>query len=399
MNRISLLSIVTLFVLISFTGCVGSSGPSLQDLEEESKSWSKEEQLEAVTNDEMFIRRYDKFYSVPSLKLIKNPDKDVQLAAVNKYPDVIQYIQNPDKDIQLAAVKKGPHSIKFIQNPDKEIQLAAVNGSGYSLEYIQNPDKDMQLAAVKKDYEAIKFIKNPDKDVQLIAFNGWYERIIKVINETAFGPSRQDNFKDINNDMLRYNAYLRELLGPNNVFNHITSPEVHLAAVKREGTLIKYIKNPSKEVQLTALNQDANAINFITSPYTETRLLAYKKANIKLDSLYYESTDKNIMIQATYGTVKITNKSKNFIKVNSIAEYIQNDIFNFSSFTIPPESVKTLYETHINNNITINSLDEKITFGYAIEYQFSNDNKRFNLYLLKDYRVGNVINQNKYYSK
>ena len=50
-------------------------------------------------------------------------------------------------------------------NPDKDVQLVAVNNIGHSIQYIEKPAMDVQLAAVNKNAWAIKFIEKPDKEV------------------------------------------------------------------------------------------------------------------------------------------------------------------------------------------------------------------------------------------
>jgi DUF971 family protein len=170
----------------------------------------------------------NKIYDNPKLiAFVKNPDKDVQLAAVKKTGYAIRNIENPDKDVQLAAVNQNGNAIQYIKNPEKDVQLTAVNKNGYAIDYIKNPEKDVQLAAVNQNGYAIKYIKNPDKDVQLAAVNedGYAIRLIK-------NPEK----------------------------------DVQLAAVNRDGNAIQYIENPDKDVQLTAVKRNGNAIQYIENP-------------------------------------------------------------------------------------------------------------------------------------
>jgi hypothetical protein len=81
----------------------------------------------------------------------------------------MQSIKNPDKDVQLAAIKTNPTCIQFIANPDKEVQLAAVNQNYSTIRYIKNPDKDIQIAAIKQNIGALEYIKNPDSDLLELA--------------------------------------------------------------------------------------------------------------------------------------------------------------------------------------------------------------------------------------
>jgi hypothetical protein len=192
----------------------------------------------------------NKIYDNSSLLVfVKNPDKDVQLAAVNQNGYAIKYIENPDKDVQLAAVKRNGNAIKYIENPDKDVQLTAVNKYGYAIYYIKNPDKDVQLAAVKKNGNAISYIKNPDKDVQLVAVNNDGYAIVYIKN-----PDKDVQLAAVNED-----GY---------AISYIKNPDkdVQLAAVNQNGYAIEYIENPDKDVQLTAVKKNGYAIQFIKNP-------------------------------------------------------------------------------------------------------------------------------------
>ena len=153
-------------------------------------------------------------YPLFSVKYMNNPDKDVQLAAVNQDGYAIKYIVNPDKDVQMAAVKQETYSIKYIDNPDKDVQMVAVKLFPYTIGHIKNPDKDVQMVAVKQKGRAIADIKNPHKDVQLVAVKNYFFAI-----------------------------------------NYIDNPDkdVQMAAVKHDGEVIKFINNPDKDVQIAAI--------------------------------------------------------------------------------------------------------------------------------------------------
>ena len=53
------------------------------------------------------------------------------------------------------------------------------------------------------------------------------------------------------------------------------SEEIQLEAVKRNGLVIGYIKNPSEEVQLEALKQNPTSIKYIKSPCKAAQLVAF----------------------------------------------------------------------------------------------------------------------------
>ena len=102
------------------------------------------------------------------IKFIKNPDKEVQLAAVKEDGNSIQYIKNPDKEIQLEAVKEDVYSIQYIKNPDKEVQLEAVKKNGLVIQYIENPNELFQMEAVYNNIHSIKYIENPSENTPLL---------------------------------------------------------------------------------------------------------------------------------------------------------------------------------------------------------------------------------------
>ena len=61
------------------------------------------------------------------------------------------------------------------------------------------------------------------------------------------------------------------------------SEEVQLAAVKRSGQAIKCIENPSEQVQLAAVKQDGWAIQYIDNPSERVQLAAVKQDTIAID--------------------------------------------------------------------------------------------------------------------
>ena len=56
------------------------------------------------------------------------------------------------------------------------------------------------------------------------------------------------------------------------------SPKMQMAAVEKDGGSIQYIKNPSPEVQMAAVRQDGWSIKFITNPTPEMQMAAVKTA-------------------------------------------------------------------------------------------------------------------------
>ena len=61
------------------------------------------------------------------------------------------------------------------------------------------------------------------------------------------------------------------------------SEEVQLAAVEQNGYSIGYIKNPSEEVQLVAVKNDWGSIDYIKNPSEEVQLAAVKRSRFAID--------------------------------------------------------------------------------------------------------------------
>jgi len=225
---------------------------------------------------------------------------------------------------QLAAVKFNGYLIRNIKNPSREVQLAAVKEDGSAIKYIKNPSKEVQLAAVKEDGSAIKYIKNPSKEAQI-------------------------------------------------------------AYVKQGVDRIKNIKNPSKEVQLAAVKQDAKAIKYIKNPSMEVQFFVNKKGACEKPN--FTISDKNIELFVKNGKLKMLNKTKEFVKILSLAEYQDENIYKISPFKLAPESILDVFTTH--DKLELNKYKNKIIFGYAIEYQVGNAKPR-SIYKTKKYSISEL---------
>jgi hypothetical protein len=80
------------------------------------------------------------------------------------------------------------------------------------------------------------------------------------------------------------------------IIQYIRDPdkEVQLSAVKQDGWSIQWIQNPDKEVQLTAVKQDGLNIRFIQNPDKEVQLEAIKQ-NPKVVQWHPEKFDPDIL--------------------------------------------------------------------------------------------------------
>jgi len=102
------------------------------------------------------------------LYYITNPSEKVQLEAVRCDARAIQFVSS--ESIQLKALDESPYyGAEFIKNPSEAVQLYAVNKFGESIEYFPNPSECVQIAAVKDCSDNILYIKNPCEQAQLQA--------------------------------------------------------------------------------------------------------------------------------------------------------------------------------------------------------------------------------------
>ena len=69
-----------------------------------------------------------------------------------------------------------------------------------------------------------------------------------------------------------------------------------LAAVKKDGYAIKYIKNPNEQVQLAAVSQEAYAIDYIKNPSEQVQLVAVKQEPFAIK--YIKNPTKQVQLVA-----------------------------------------------------------------------------------------------------
>ena len=157
-----------------------------------------------------------------------------------------QKLREADLDLsteakQLAAVQQDPYAIQHIKDPSEAVQIAAVTALSRTIEYIWEPTETVQMIAVKKNPDALGLIRGtvPSETVQLTAIKESDGTVIRFIED----PSRT----------------------------------VQLAAVGKNGYAVGYIRDPSDEVQLAAVDQSPGAIAVIKDPCEAAQLLAYDK--------------------------------------------------------------------------------------------------------------------------
>ena len=134
-----------------------------------------------------------------------------------------------------------------------------------------------------------------------------------------------------------------------------------------------------------AVRQTKEAIKEIAQPTLKVKLLAYGEVVIPFHRPNYVLSDKSIVLKIQNSKLTITNNTHKFLKVISLAEYKGNNIFNIPSFSVPPEGIHTVF-INSPDTIKITSLQNKISFGYAVEYKVGNG-KTMSLYKTHKYSI------------
>lgn len=209
------------------------------------------------------------------IKYIENPTKDQELFAVKEDPAAIEYIKEPTDEMQDIVVVKNPATIKKMKNPspriqmmvyksvgkikDKEVtledaKLAALKVDGSYLENMVDPTDEMKLTALKQNGHNIKFIKNPSVILQRAAVQASPDYIRSIDN-----PSEE----------IELEAYSR--IGK---VTNVSLEDAKMAALKRDGTYITNMKNPTETMKLTAVKQRPYIISEIKGATEDMMLIA-----------------------------------------------------------------------------------------------------------------------------
>lgn len=172
------------------------------------------------------------------------------------------------------------------------------------------------------------------------------------------------------------------------------SEKVQLSAVEQHcGYAIRHIKNPSEKVQLAAVKQDKDAIEHIKNPTIKVQWAVYGYVSLKsedLRKLDFLLNNTEITVETKNGELIVTNKTNEFLKVLSFAEYIGENVFNISPFNIPPQGFRRVAPINDKNGIKITSLNDKILFGYAVEYKIGNGKSK-SLFKTQVYPVSKLL--------
>jgi len=123
--------------------------------------------------------------------------------------------------------------------------------------------------------------------------NKWLKLYLYNFAPNYFSEKKDDDFyKNISlyfkssNEFCQINLVQKNGLTIHYIIKNgiLPSEKVQLAAVKRVGWAIQYIKNPSEKVQLAAVNKNSSAIHYIKNPSEKVQISA---VNENYESICY----------------------------------------------------------------------------------------------------------------
>jgi hypothetical protein len=217
--------------------------------------------------------------------------------------------------------EQGPLFILFVRESDKIIRFQ------YHFESEQFMDE--------KDSDDASYLKNSKVKNAFINFARKYKN-----GSIAIYYKDEQLLKD-------KEIQLSAVKQDGHVIKYIKNPseEIQLAAIKQNGYTIKYIKNPSEEIQLAAIKQDGLAIMYIKNPSERVQLAAVEQDGYAI--MYIKNPSERVQLAAVeqdgYAIVHIKNPTEEIqlaaVKQNGRAiQYIKNPTDKAK------QSYKQLYE-------------------------------------------------------
>ena len=151
-------------------------------------------------------------------------------------------------------------------NFSKEFQTFLLNLSEIYIRHFRNPSLGQQMKVMEKNYLNFRYIHNPHPQVQ-----EYYAEYVDDRYDSYFEVNVRYKLTDTKAQIILMNR-LPWFIG---YIKHPTV-EVQLAAVKKDGSVIRDIKQPIKEVQMAAINENPDSLRYIEHPYPEVIVAAVK---------------------------------------------------------------------------------------------------------------------------
>lgn len=95
------------------------------------------------------------------LKYVPWRDLQCQRDAVANNGLMILYVKDPDLDLQLAAIDDYPACYEFISHPYEEVTKKALEMDGFNIQFVFNQTEELQMIAVRENPNSIQYIKEP----------------------------------------------------------------------------------------------------------------------------------------------------------------------------------------------------------------------------------------------
>ena len=314
---------------------------------------------------------------VKNIESINNPTQDMIVLAALLDPQYISKINNQSEKLLSVFIKLDTNNIKYIHNPSKNlIALAEKYTIIQRQNFLEKEKRDIALLK-RRGAREIGHIQNPSEKVQLYAMS--------LNNGGAY-------YSDIKSDNISNNVKLAALKSYVHAIRDIKNPteEMQMIVAKSGSYEFRNIKNPSEKVQLAAIKENPKAIQYIKNPTLRVLLLVNKELKLTLKHPSFKASSKFLSLNVNGNKLKVSNSSKKFIKIKSIAEYFGENVNSLKEFNIPPETIITRTLSS-NRKTTITSANQKIQYGFAIEYKLPNDNKIYDFYKTKKYKVSGLL--------
>jgi hypothetical protein len=201
------------------------------------------------------------------LKYIINPTEKMILTACASSGVALKYVKNPSRKLILYALKHKPAAIEFVTDQDEEMQLFIARHNAWLFRYLKNPSEKVKEIAVSHEPRLINSIKNPSEKLKKIALQNakdpWV--LCNLLQQVSVSDKLISIAIKSTPDVIEFIKF--------------PTKEMQMAAVSREGLVLRFFKNQaSPEVQLAAVTQNPSAIMYIQNPSEEIQIAAVTAA-------------------------------------------------------------------------------------------------------------------------
>lgn len=207
---------------------------------------------------------------------LENPDPELQKEIYRTHPEIIEQLENPCMEVQVLMVEKDPNYLRRMENPPEELAMGVLARNGLLLEIINNPTPAMVMAAVEANGYAIRYApaELQTEEVKLAAV-----RTSPKVASLMKDPSDAVMLEAVRNDA--------------SVILLLKTPSVasQMSAVRRQPDLILRMKNPAPQAVRVAVEQSPTMIRKFQFQYPELRIEAVRRNGFVIKDL------KNVTVE------------------------------------------------------------------------------------------------------